>query len=413
MYRDTPIIEGSWNQRPHGIRGYTHLDAKPSWVSGKAITDKPGERPISVYTALSELRFVSDDDDDTASPTDPGSHPSPCSPISQIHFASPEEIMTPLTPTEFRLRSRDSPLSSPAADFYLPVVREDLAQMTPSEQSPLTAGVASVSPQQPRGAMRRLDGFAISDSKKVAKRPLPEVPGQPQSRPLPPRPVGMAMVPGRWGPSRSSYPPFREFDQGSSKDHSTASRPASDSGIDTRSQSMEERRPTRGPTFEGTPLIHHTPAPPAIISPAFSSPYLSPSPPSTILPSYPMLHSRPPPSAISTTSVPHYPTAPIPLSWDLVSPTSINLITAAGLKITGENGENIFFGDLFKDRKTIVIFIRYFWCLFCEDYVRSISNCVTPEILKNKGVDLILIGNGTPGMMKSYKSMSLFAFRGP
>lgn len=395
-HRDQPMIEGSWDRRPHGIRGYAHLDATPSWDSGKTAAGQPGGRPISVYTALSELRFVSDEDEGITGPMNPGMHPSPCSPISQIHFASPEEIMTPLTPIEFR--SRDSPLSSPTTNPPSPVIYEEPVQMAPSEQPPLT----TVSPQQPRWATRKLDGSTISDSKKVAKRPLPEVPGQAQSRPLPPRPAEIATVPGRRGPGRSSYPPFPDFVQGSSEGSLTPSRPVSDSGPDARSQSMEERRPTRGPKPEDDHLIHHTPVPPTVTSPAPAPPPLSTSPSFAILPPRP-------PAVVSMNPMPRCPTAPIP--GDIVSPTSIDLVTATGLKITDENGEDIIFGDLFKDRKVIVIFIRYFWCLFCEDYVRSISNCVTPEILKNKGVDLILIGNGTPGMMKSYKSTSLFTFR--
>ncbi|KAF9648677.1 hypothetical protein BDM02DRAFT_3078302, partial [Thelephora ganbajun] len=91
-------------------------------------------------------------------------------------------------------------------------------------------------------------------------------------------------------------------------------------------------------------------------------------------------------------------------------PTSIDLVTAAGLTIIGENGEEVLFGALFRDRKVIVIFIRHFLCLFCEDYVRSISNSVTLEILEKRGVDLVLIGSGSAGMARIYKKMARFHF---
>lgn len=415
MYNDQPMIEGSWDRRPHGIQGYTHLDAKPSWVSGKKVTGQPGERPISVYTALSELRFVSDDDEDTASTTDTGSCFSPCSPISQIHFAYPEETITLLTTIESEPQPLDSFLPSPT-DSSSQSIPEESARMSPSEQSPSTKDMTSVSPQQPEWAMRRLDGSAISDSK-AGRRPLPEVPGQAQSRPLPPRPAGMTTVPGRRGPGRPSYPPPLEFSQGSPRNLLAASRPASDSGTDTWSQSTEEKISTHDSTPRGTPLMHHAPTPSAVTPRTPASHSLLPSVlPPPIPPLHQTLHPSPSsiiPAAVSTTLVSCHTALPALPSGELVSPTSIDLITAAGLKVTGENGEEILFGDLFRYRKVIVIFIRYFWCLFCEDYVRSISNSVTLEILKNKGVDLILIGNGTPGMMRVYKSTPLSTFRDP
>ena len=163
--------------------------------------------------------------------------------------------------------------------------------------------------------------------------------------------------------------------------------------------------------------MHHAPTPSAVTPRTPASHSLLPSVlPPPIPPLHQTLHPSPSsiiPAAVSTTLVSCHTALPALPSGELVSPTSIDLITAAGLKVTGENGEEILFGDLFRYRKVIVIFIRYFWCLFCEDYVRSISNSVTPEILKNKGVDLILIGNGTPGMMRVYKSTPLSIFRDP
>ena len=47
-------------------------------------------------------------------------------------------------------------------------------------------------------------------------------------------------------------------------------------------------------------------------------------------------------------------------------PTKEQLRDAAALTVVAQNGVRVAFGDLFKDRKTIVIFIRHFWqVLFC------------------------------------------------
>ena len=378
-------IEGSWDRRLYGISSFTHLHTTPSFVSAETIAGKPHERPISVYTTLSELRFASKEDGSAASPLDSESHASPSSPISQLKFASPEETTTLVTPIELEPPSWDSSLSSPTTDSSSPGIHDDQVRKTRSEEFSLTTRTTSVSPQ-PGWAMPGLDGPAVSDSRRVGRRPLPDVPGHTQSRPLPTRPMKMATVPGWRTSDRFTYPPCQEFVQGCSRDPLTTSRPVSDSGSDTPSQLVEEERPVHSPTPEDTPPVHHIPAPPAVISPP--APLSSPPSPITPLRLAESAHS----------------------SVDILCPTSTDLVTAADLTIIGENGERILFGALFKNRKVIVIFLRYFWCLCCEGYVGSILKNVTPEILKNKGVELVLIGNGTPGAIKVYKSTPLTMF---
>ena len=390
------MVEEIWDQQPSGILGYTHLDTTPPWVSGKAVTGQLHEPPVSIHTAVSELQFVADGEDTPNSPTDSESCPSPCSQISQMHFASPEETMTPLTPTEIGPQSPDA---SPT--FSTP---EEPTQMVPSNQPTLTTYKTSVSPDQPGWSMHRLGGSGVPDSDRVGRRPLPDVPGQAQSRPLPPRPAKIATAAGRRGASRFSYPPFQEFVRGYSRGSLASSRPVSDSGPDRRSQSAE-KQPIHDLTPEDSPPVYHRPAPHAITSPASVSPSPFPSPPPSLI-SHPSF-------VMPSTPGPRYPAALVLPSQDPASPTSIDLVTAAGLAITGENGEQILFGALFRDRKVIVIFIRYFWCLFCENYLRSISNSVTPKILGDKGVDLVVIANGGHEMIKLYKSTPLFTSRDP
>jgi len=343
---------GSLDRRLYGIGAYTHLDAP--WALQRGAS-RLSERSGSSFTPLSELRFVSDDDPVTTGPKD--TEPPPCSPMD---FA-PREDTTPLqTPIEEPV-SRFSFLSFSTSDSSSFATNEELDQLAQSE----------------------------TDTKGVGKRPLPEVPGQAQSRPLPTRP--MVTIPT----DQSSRTPLREFVQGSSKDLLTPARPSSDSGHGTWGSSVEEKRQeVHDLTPKYTTPVHRTPATTTSLSLASTSSLHPPSPPPPSLETV---------ALIPKTPTPHY-------SRDLVSPTSIDLVTAAGLPIVGENGEEILFGALFRDRKAVVIFIRYFWCLFCDDYVHSITKSVTPEILKNKGVDLVVIANGAPDMIKMYKSTPLFTF---
>ncbi|KAI0331839.1 hypothetical protein GY45DRAFT_1247918 [Cubamyces sp. BRFM 1775] len=76
---------------------------------------------------------------------------------------------------------------------------------------------------------------------------------------------------------------------------------------------------------------------------------------------------------------------------------------AAALNVIAQNGVRVPFGELFKERKTIVVFIRHFWCAMCQDYMYSISRNVDVEALKRAGIDFVIIGNGSHGMIKSYR----------
>ncbi|KZT53515.1 hypothetical protein CALCODRAFT_440019 [Calocera cornea HHB12733] len=78
---------------------------------------------------------------------------------------------------------------------------------------------------------------------------------------------------------------------------------------------------------------------------------------------------------------------------------------AARLEVFDEAGEALPFGDLFLGRKTVICFIRHFWCPLCQDYMFSISRGVDPLALRRSGVDLVIISNGSPKMIKSYREL--------
>lgn len=86
-------------------------------------------------------------------------------------------------------------------------------------------------------------------------------------------------------------------------------------------------------------------------------------------------------------------------------PTPKQLTDAASCVVIAENGIRVHFGDLFKEKKTIVIFIRHFWCSLCQDYMFSLSSTVDPKLLKQADVNLVVIGNGSFSMIKSYRQI--------
>ncbi|KAJ7902029.1 AhpC/TSA antioxidant enzyme-domain-containing protein, partial [Mycena olivaceomarginata] len=84
-------------------------------------------------------------------------------------------------------------------------------------------------------------------------------------------------------------------------------------------------------------------------------------------------------------------------------PTLRQLETAAVLSVISESGVRVPFGSLWQNQKTIVCFIRHFWCPLCQDYMFEISRNVSAEVLQNAGVELVIISNGSYEMIKSYR----------
>ncbi|KZP31752.1 hypothetical protein FIBSPDRAFT_724158, partial [Athelia psychrophila] len=92
----------------------------------------------------------------------------------------------------------------------------------------------------------------------------------------------------------------------------------------------------------------------------------------------------------------------------LPSPTQIR--EAAWLQVTDQNGTRIPFGDLFMGQKTVVVFIRHFWCPLCQDYMFSLTRLVEPAMLKKAGVKLVVISNGSHGMIRAYRKIFRTSF---
>ncbi|KDR78953.1 hypothetical protein GALMADRAFT_33093, partial [Galerina marginata CBS 339.88] len=112
-----------------------------------------------------------------------------------------------------------------------------------------------------------------------------------------------------------------------------------------------------------------------------------------------------------------------PTEWAI--PTSPQITEAASLQITGEDGTPVSFGSLFATTRTIVVFIRHFWCPLCQDYMMSLKSIVRPEMLsawpvgddkdaqdlKARLVNFVVISNGSYGMIHKYKQMFGLPFK--
>ncbi|KAG9102900.1 hypothetical protein FRC07_010129 [Ceratobasidium sp. 392] len=77
---------------------------------------------------------------------------------------------------------------------------------------------------------------------------------------------------------------------------------------------------------------------------------------------------------------------------------------ASEMSVYDERGQPIRFGDIFEGQKTAVCFIRHFWCPLCQDYMSSIVHLTEPAFVAKAGVKLVIIGNGSPSMIKAYRS---------
>ncbi|PLW41643.1 hypothetical protein PCASD_05434 [Puccinia coronata f. sp. avenae] len=78
--------------------------------------------------------------------------------------------------------------------------------------------------------------------------------------------------------------------------------------------------------------------------------------------------------------------------------------------VKDERGRKILFKDVIRHRQTIVIFLRFFWCAKCQDYVRSISKFFEPGTPARKNLDdtnstVVFIGTGSWQMISSYRAL--------
>lgn len=110
-----------------------------------------------------------------------------------------------------------------------------------------------------------------------------------------------------------------------------------------------------------------------------------------------------------------------PSQTEWAKPTISQLAYAASLPVIAESGLRVTFGSLFANQRTIVVFIRHFWCPLCQDYMTSLTSLAHPDMMysthpsspflldadseKVDQVQLVVISNGAHGFISKYRQI--------
>jgi len=88
-------------------------------------------------------------------------------------------------------------------------------------------------------------------------------------------------------------------------------------------------------------------------------------------------------------------------------PTEAQLKAAAAIEIRDEQGNKVPFGSLYESQKTVVVFIRHFFCGICQAYVTQLAEIPT-STLNEAGVKIAVVGCGDYSLITDYKASTGF-----
>ncbi len=91
-------------------------------------------------------------------------------------------------------------------------------------------------------------------------------------------------------------------------------------------------------------------------------------------------------------------------SYAIHPPSMLQLFEASQCIVYGQSGEEVMFGDLFKKRRTLVCFLRHWWCGFCQQFAMSVRH-IDPLPLKKANLDFIIVGQGDWHVIKAYREV--------
>ncbi|WVQ81031.1 hypothetical protein IAT38_003138 [Cryptococcus sp. DSM 104549] len=96
-------------------------------------------------------------------------------------------------------------------------------------------------------------------------------------------------------------------------------------------------------------------------------------------------------------------------------PSKPRLLEAASRFVRDEEGELVSFSDFFPSsgpspsgapaQKTVVFFIRSFWCGQCQDYTLASISILSPEAVEKAGIRVVIIGQGNWKTIKPYRKL--------
>ncbi|KAL1794138.1 hypothetical protein ACET3X_007559 [Alternaria dauci] len=83
------------------------------------------------------------------------------------------------------------------------------------------------------------------------------------------------------------------------------------------------------------------------------------------------------------------------------SPTAEELSEALKIDVYDREGKTRTLGDLVKGQRTVLVFIRHFWCLNCQAYVRCMSESIPPSNLPSN-TQILVVGCGSYQPIDTY-----------
>ncbi|KAF8712463.1 hypothetical protein AX14_013071 [Amanita brunnescens Koide BX004] len=89
-------------------------------------------------------------------------------------------------------------------------------------------------------------------------------------------------------------------------------------------------------------------------------------------------------------------------------PDQQTLSRASDLIIYNSTGEEVKFGSLFEAHKTIVVFVRHFFCGACQAYVSQLTDRAQ-SVLDTSNIKIVVIGCGEWALISTYAEMTGFA----
>ncbi|XP_023658580.1 peroxiredoxin-like 2C isoform X1 [Paramormyrops kingsleyae] len=86
-------------------------------------------------------------------------------------------------------------------------------------------------------------------------------------------------------------------------------------------------------------------------------------------------------------------------------PINVNISAVEDYYVYDRHGGRFLFKDLYKDKKTIIIFVRNFLCYACKEYVEDLAK-IPSSLLTDAGVRLVLIGQSSHAHIQSFCSLT-------
>ncbi|KAJ7350599.1 AhpC/TSA antioxidant enzyme-domain-containing protein [Mycena albidolilacea] len=91
-------------------------------------------------------------------------------------------------------------------------------------------------------------------------------------------------------------------------------------------------------------------------------------------------------------------------------PEASVLELASKCEIEDDKGNKVLFGSLFADQKTVVVFIRHFFCGMCQLFVEQLA-AVPEAALEAAGAQIVVVGCGDFRGLENYRENT--GFKGP